>query len=591
MMRGSALGRSDRRHVRMKVSTINPILGSYSPDFLDLIEQVSSDPTAAIQVLTRKLEACSLDEIANAANVDQLRYHFICSLVQDVESIGGKVWTRDSRLQIAWPDWDGQNGRENARKALLSARDMRPLTRAEIDRVRPMFCSDSDGDTVATAVETGKFWLESADAVHPCGTTYGEAFSAALRLWTMPYRGRQGRSRRFAVVCQSDALSSDPVVAGVIEMGDEAPFCRWRDHLLGLSTESLIRFVEQLERPHEFARDASSHLRSIRRALLPTSLFKRLNSIAAQEVVNNGAKLADLAKGRSVVDDEFAVRKRLAHGLRLAQGEVALRRMSKGKQARLNDEEKRWLASGVRAIKDLVTPRVHMEATVCGAVPPFDVPLGGKLIVAFLAHPHIIDLGCTTQGSVLKQSFDVAKLERSLPVGGLLAITTKGLYAQHAPMYHRASVPGRTGELRLKHVDNTEGTTTTFLSTRTAALAKLLLANSPESDRRRVSWVYGSGGAKRHRSLEAAASICGLSGGVVNAGINRPVYSLEFAKNPEPVIWSLEAPDWRIDRDASPNSYSDTATDTWRRRWLGKAKRRVLEYAYIPSPVRRMGNN
>ena len=188
--------------------------------------------------------------------------------------------------------------------------------------------------------------------------------------------------------------------------------------------------------------------------------------------------------------------------MRLAQGEFALQQLADKGPLSLEESEKKFLAAGVRVVKDLVTPRVHMEVTVCGAVPPFDVGLGGKLVISFLAHPSIIDLGCSTEGSVLKQSFDVNRLSKLLPSNGLLAITTKGLYARHAPMYHRASVPGPNGPVKIKHEDDTEGATTSFISTRTSTLAKQLLASASETSDRRVSFVYGTGGASDIEQLK-----------------------------------------------------------------------------------------
>jgi hypothetical protein len=31
-----------------------------------------------------------------------------------------------------------------------------------------------------------------------------------------------------------------------------------------------------------------------------------------------------------------------------------------------------------------------MEATICGAIPPFAEAYGGKLLIAFLTHPEVI---------------------------------------------------------------------------------------------------------------------------------------------------------------------------------------------------------
>lgn len=229
-----------------------------------------------------------------------------------------------------------------------------------------------------------------------------------------------------------------------------------------------------------------------------------------------------------------------------------------------------------------------MEASVCGPVPPFSFGLGGKLVVGFLAHPDIVALPRFTKGSVLEQSFSLQDLKSQLPDTGLLAITTKGLYALHSPMYHRSELPGVAATLRLKHIDNTEGTTTTFCGERTARLARLVLDYSEDLGTRQVSRVYGTGGAKRHRTIETASSLAGLPSRLVAAGIRRPIYGATLVDNPQDVIWTGAAPHWQIDSSADSESYALRATEMWRRRWLEKAVVRIGEYAFVPSALRLM---
>ena len=571
---------------------ISPSLGSATPQFFQLVDAIHAKPDTASKAIACELRNCRKQIASGSVSFDEVKFLFVCSLLHDIQSVGGGVWIRDSQLQATWPKWDGQDGRANIRKALLAARDLRALRRDEIERVSPMFCGDTDGDSVCDALEEGKFWLEPASSVHPSGVKYSEGFSAALRLWSMPYRGRQGRGRRFVLLCKHPSLSEHPVIAGLIEMGDEAPFCRWRDHLMGLSVESLNRFTSTLtpQEQADFAKESAIHLQSIRGTILDVEVFPKIQSQPADEIVGLSAEVASKAHGRSIEDDGLYERKRLAHALRLAQGEAAFQRLAKVSFEELGSDQTRFLAAGVRALKDLVTPRVHMEVTVCGAVPPFDVGLGGKLVISFVAHPDIIDLGRSTAGTVLRQSFDVQSLERFLPREGLLVVTTKGLYSRYSPMYQRSSVPGvsPTSDVKLKHADNTDGTTSTFLSNRTAWLSKQLLSLSSEKGKGQVSWAYGSGGAKRHRALESAASLCGLGIDVVSAGISRPVYSLELAENAVPSIWSLEDPVWVVPRSESPQGYSSLATENWRKRWLKKGKQRARDFAFIPSPLRRM---
>jgi hypothetical protein len=74
--------------------------------------------------------------------------------------------------------------------------------------------------------------------------------------------------RRF-VLTISHHIRANPVVAGILELGDEAPFCTWRDDLLGLSNSALSEWLQVS--PGENASSAAARLRSIHKCLTATS--------------------------------------------------------------------------------------------------------------------------------------------------------------------------------------------------------------------------------------------------------------------------------------------------------------------------------
>lgn len=566
-----------------------PQVGSSTQRLARLARAIALDKHDALEGLASFVdEQMSLLMLGEVASPDVARLLFSYSILLDIVGVGGDVAVRDSRIFVSWPDWEGPAGREAAGRALRVASNLRDLDSAEIDRVRPLFAPDTDGSDVAVALAEGRFWLEGVESTHPSGVRYSEGFSAALRLWTMPYRGRQGRQKRFVLLCEHHVFGAHPVIAGILEMGDEAPFCSWRDSLLGLDGASFLGWLKNQPSSSKAALPIAKRLQALRRALRPTRIAPGLGSLDAATLVGRMAELETRAAGRSLTDHASEGRKRIAYAIRLARGEVALREIGCGAE-NLDVGQLRALSAGVRAIHDLTIPRVHMEACVCGPVPPFSHGLGGKLMVAFLAHPSIVDLPTASKGTVLEQSFDLGKIEPFLPHHGMLAVTTKGLYARHAPMYNRAQVPGVRSPLRLRHIQNTDGTTTSFISDRSSRLARLVLEHSPDQARRQVSFKYGSGGAKRHRSIENAARLIDLPADLVSAGIRRPVYALPLVVSPPDVIWRGVAPEWLIRRGENAESYSERAVDMWRKQWLPRAMARASEYAFIPSPIRFFG--
>lgn len=562
----------------MSLSEFAPDLGKYANRLWQIASAAKSQELPAL--LERFLAS---EEEPN--NLDAARLKFSASLLKDVLRAGGRISVRDSRILVSWPEWNGPDGRRNAQAAMEAARELRPLNQSELARVQPLFAPDLDGDQLSAVLEQGIIELVPASALHPSGVSYAEAFSAALRYWTMPYRGRTGRMRRFVLTIRHEFLGPHPVVAGILELGDEAPFCTWRDELLGLSSFSLLEWIA-LD-PTKNAKAAAARLRSIRRCLNSTSDGWDLAKIPALELLTHRDQIEADSHGRSLAtsDDYSSLkdRKRLIYGLRLARGEVALNEIVRGtRDPDVLDPE---IAAGVRALHDLFLPRLHMEATICGAIPPFAEAYGGKLLISFLSHPDIIAAPLNSEGTLIGWSFDLKRLARILPAHGMLCLTTKGLYAGHAAIYNRANVPGCDGPVRMEHLANTEGTTTSLLSTLTMQLARKVLEVDGGG---RVSMVYGTGGAKRHRSIEAALRVCGLRDGIAMAGIRRPVYGLRFVSNPTEVCWAGADPKWRVNPHVSASEFCIQATELWRKRWIAKARRRIQDYIVAPSLIRHL---
>lgn len=513
---------------------------------------------------------------------------FALLILRDILQLGGTVWSRDSRLLVSWPDWSGVAGRHNARRALEAARDDEIRSTVDLRRVTPLFLPAIAAQDLLRLAQEGHFELLSVKDVHPSGIPYSEGFSAALRYWTMPYRGRTGRMVRFVLTVSHKDISPGPVIVGILEMGDEAPFCTWRDDLIGLSVEATLNWLS--EDPASRGAIAAKRLRRIRKSLKPLESGQSLADIPAAEVISSEKTILRLAAGRSSVGDDdvdlLHTRRRAIYGLRLAYGEAALARVSTGEP--IEGATRQWLLNGIRALRDLLVPRLHMEVTVCGAVPPFSQLLGGKLMVAQFAHPSVIDAAQTPLGELVSRTFEVDTLSAEITSPGMIATTTKGLYSGHSPLYNRGVIPGDLGDIRLRKVAETRGHTSTLLSRATANAARQLAARNIDNGERRVSQLYGSGGAKRHRMLEMAAQQIGLSTDLINAGIRRPVYGAAFVSNPEQVAWENSEPAWTIRRTEKASDYMQRAVDGWRLRWLPKATARFPPAQSFPSSLTMM---
>jgi hypothetical protein len=421
---------------------------------------------------------------------------------------------------------------------------------------------------VARLLREGVLDLMDAGSLHPTGFTYGEVFSAAYRSWTMPLRDREGRNRRFVLTVSHPSVPA-PLPAGILEVGDGSPMSPPRDEILGLTPEAFSRWLETSE-------GAEARLRALEARL--SALLAAVRPIEGLDVSDHDAlytqtkELEEFASGRSVTAQDFKEKKRLSYIVRLTRGREAMRAHQAGRTPKPGDEY-----AAVRVMRDLTVPRVNLELTVCGALPPFATGLVGKLVVAFAADRRIRGVCRRMPGSILEAVFNLERLQAQVPRCGAILLTTKGLFPRHSAQYSRAELPGRQDArpVPLRKIGDTAGITASLMSKRTYRLAMALLEQASTS--RSVSGVFGSGGSKRQRRIEAAVQELGLPEAIIHPRIKRPIYAAALVSNLQDVCLLNYRPNWTVPTCA-PKDYANDASRLWRERWLRAAERRLNSY-------------
>jgi len=468
-----------------------------------------------------------------------LQAAFLLSLIHDQIAWGASLTFRSTQLRIVVP----QLSRPNA------SGDRTNRSRLSELREKPVSYRPTIGSSDALRLlNEGSLSLERVDSN---SDIYGKVFAEGITTWSMPYRGREGRSGRFVVVVENRG-SRYPL--GLIEIGDDAPLSPVRDRELGFVVPERTDLRVNL----------AQRLSSFRQHLWTDGLNWNPHA-PVDELVPHLDAIRQEGSGRQGSRAEIGVRKRYSYLYRLAAGEAALLGRYRAESAQ----------EGVRALRDILLTRVHGEITVCGALPPFGSPLGGKLVASLIAHPLIRSVLDRPPGEILRQSFDTEAMINLLPTGGPILLTTKGLYAGHSAQYNRVKAPRADGGFEpLRKVGVTSGETTSHISNRTMQFA--LALNGPEG-RLGISREYGSGGGKRHRLLQKAAASVGISPGMTFARVHRPVYALRIAANIQDVIANGATPDLLFsDADAQEiDPYLIRAHQYWRDNFASIAYRRV----------------
>lgn len=241
-----------------------------------------------------------------------------------------------------------------------------------------------------------------------------------------------------------------------------------------------------------------------------------------------------------------------------------------------------------------------MEIIVCGAIPPYNHLLGGKLVAMLLTSPQVVRdyaerygrytstiasrvagrdvarpaqlvfLGTTSLyvAAADKERFRALHTERDASTHGEGERTSTPWKPNSASQYNRIKVPatvvGGTGEIRYDCIGITEGFGVVHFSADTReALERLdvLLHKA-----RRVNSMFGEGTSPRMRKIRQGLSLLGVDERFLVHGQQRLVYNIGLAHNTERYLLGLEeAPDYIL-------PWSEGATNAiagyWVDRWL-----------------------
>ena len=480
-----------------------------------------------------------LFEVLNGSYSIESKFSF--SILNDILNIGGLSWIVNEKVFVKWPDWGGVDGRQVTKFALEKSIDkedplMKDLKKEEWNSHKDLFFDSIDKNELLEIIGQSSFELK------PLAESESIIFDICLKYWTMPVRSRPSRSKRFILWCINDEFKKGKKVVGILEIGDDAPISNHRDDMLGLTYPSFMKWFES------------------------GSTEDNKNRLC--EIYKKFCKLEE-----SLREDSFYLTSDILPHKKLQSYR------SKIRSAQSFFDPKNWHSdnvnteSGIRKFKeaikiihDITLPRIHSEVTICGSIPPFNEIYGGKLMVTFLGHPLIQTALQSSESKILQMSFDLNKLNDILPNFGSLAITTKGLYSGHSPMYKNSVLAWRNGQIKFRHLGNTNGSTTSFISSRSVVFAKKLL----QLRHNQLSNIWGSGGSLKQRILTRSCHEVGLDHNLPFAGISRPVYGCCYVSNIHEIIWCNDQPNWLYDDKETSVGYSDVCYEVWSKKWLNK---------------------
>ena len=257
---------------------------------------------------------------------------------------------------------------------------------------------------------------------------------------------------------------------------------------------------------------------------------------------------------------------------RVIQAAMGMEPSAAGLAALVRDRSGRAVIK--RVIRKAKADRVGIamaDITVCGAVPPYNPILGGKLVSLLAASPEIAQ---AYQERYSNQESEIASSMAGRPIvrpSSLVLLGTTSLYGASS-QYNRVRMPAeRIGgssdeELRFWELGRSQGWGTSHLSERTVQGLVRLVQQS--SGGQRVSSTFGEGVSPKLRKIRDGLDLLRLpSDRLLQHGRRRIVYGIPLIRNLREYLLGLDsAPDYLF--EAEGPEATEAVARWWAERWL-----------------------
>ncbi len=200
------------------------------------------------------------------------------------------------------------------------------------------------------------------------------------------------------------------------------------------------------------------------------------------------------------------------------------------------------------------------EVSVCGALPPYNELLGGKLIASLALSREVAQLYHDAYDGQISDIQSQLNGEAFTRPASLLALSTTSFYGVGSAQYNRIALPRELGGLRWREVGVSQGHGTLHFSPQTTTLLQRLLTR--DATAAPVSGMFGEGPSERLRKLRDGLQALQLPADkLLKHGMQRIVYVATLSAACCP---GVSAPALHHERGPS----SDEIVAWWRQRWL-----------------------
>nr|WP_251136951.1 Druantia anti-phage system protein DruA [Exiguobacterium sp. s193] len=209
-----------------------------------------------------------------------------------------------------------------------------------------------------------------------------------------------------------------------------------------------------------------------------------------------------------------------------------------------------------------------MEIIVCGAIPPYNEILGGKLVSMLACSPLVVKQYNDKYSHHVSEIASRMKGEEVVRDSRLAYLGTTSLYQSGSSQYNRIKIPTKSGRIEYKKLGETEGFGSVFFSNQTSSFISKMLEELEGG--RKINNVFGEGTSPRMRLMRNGLAALGISEEFTKHHTKRIVFGIELASNSlEFLQGKTEKLDYYMSlEDASVKT--EEIIDFWKKRWFLK---------------------
>jgi hypothetical protein len=509
--------------------------------------------------------------------------------------------------------------RDGWRSIFTLMRDGRPL-RDHLLAASAADTPEARRSALAACVQPYVQVVEPSAVDHVTGLRLMDVWRYFRHTWTTTYNSTPGR--KMYVLIRDRAVPEHPVI-GIAALGSAIVQMSERDRWIGWSSDAFLAELQQ--RPSsewarwldesldellagvytaDLVRDGVFSRRELRASTGDTVARLRAASREARnthrlyaQVAQHKAtarKVTSAAKGRRkkkpgkpASNDAHWRRQALTHLFKSKRAtaladllEARVRLAASGFDGPTKQALKTALSkpAGRRAVQTVLR-RVRaahvgidmLDITVCGAVAPYTVLLGGKLVSMLMASPEIVAAyarryrdACSVIASAM-----AARAIRRRP--NLVLLGTTSLYGVASSQYNRVRVPagkvGAAGDVEFIRLGRTAGFGSYHFSRETIAELEAVAASVRRG--REVNSIFGEGVNPKLRKVRGALDSVGLpSEALLQHGSPRLIYGVPLASNfREVLLGRAKRPKYLLPQ-APDAAAAEAIAAYWRERWL-----------------------